>query len=63
MHNQWLVGRYCKGLSPPRKRQFEMKVLAESIFKGTINRFRPIVSFIDDSFFMVYFQTTKRFTP
>lgn len=34
MHMQWLAGRYCKMLSPPRRRQFEVKVLAEAVFKG-----------------------------
>jgi hypothetical protein len=34
MHMKWLVGRYCKNIVPARKRQFEMKVLAEAVFKS-----------------------------
>ncbi|XP_045023570.1 LOW QUALITY PROTEIN: unconventional myosin IC-like [Daphnia magna] len=34
MYMQWMVGRYCKSLSPSRRHQFEMKVLAEAVFKN-----------------------------
>ena len=34
MYMQHMVGRYCKSMSPARRRQFEMKVLAESVFEG-----------------------------
>ncbi len=37
MHVQWMAGRYCKMISPPRRRQFEMKVLAEAVFKSKSN--------------------------
>jgi len=30
----WLARKYRLALSPEQKRQFELKVLAESIFKG-----------------------------
>jgi hypothetical protein len=31
---KWMVGRYCKNIAPARKRQFELKVLAEAVFKS-----------------------------
>ena len=31
-----MVRRYCKELSPPRRRQFELKVMAEQLFKGLL---------------------------
>ncbi|XP_067010798.1 unconventional myosin IC isoform X2 [Anabrus simplex] len=35
MHRRWLAMKYRKALTPERKRQFELKVLAETIFKGS----------------------------
>nr|BAN20553.1 myosin i [Riptortus pedestris] len=49
MHRQWLAGRYCKSISPERKTQMELKVLAESLFKDkkkTYNSSIPIL-FVD----------------
>jgi myosin-1 len=34
MHRRWLSRKYRLALSPEQKKQFELKVLAESIFKG-----------------------------
>lgn len=34
LYMKTMVRRYCKGLSPPRRRQFELKVMAEQLFKG-----------------------------
>lgn len=34
MHLQHMVGRYCKSLSAERKAQMDLKVIAESLFKG-----------------------------
>lgn len=31
-----MVGRYCKNIAPARKRQFELKVLAEAVFKSKV---------------------------
>ncbi|CAH1403950.1 unnamed protein product [Nezara viridula] len=33
MYYQWLAGRYCKSITPERKAQMELKVLAECLFK------------------------------
>jgi hypothetical protein len=33
---KWMVGRYCKNIAPARKRQFELKVLAEAVFKSKV---------------------------
>lgn len=34
LYMKTMVRRYCKGMSPPRRRQFELKVMAEQIFRG-----------------------------
>jgi len=34
LYMKTMVRRYCKELSPPRRRQFELKVMAEQLFKG-----------------------------
>lgn len=43
MYMQWMVGRYCKSLSPSRRHQFEMKVLAEAVFKSKLCNSPPSV--------------------
>ena len=54
---KWMVGRYCKTLSPPRRRQFELKVAAESLFKGFtfLHRLLFIIKQIEFLFFLNYF--------
>ncbi|XP_046390643.1 unconventional myosin IC [Ischnura elegans] len=34
LHTNWLARKYMLSLTPERKKQFELKVLAESLFKG-----------------------------
>lgn len=42
LYMQWMAGRYCKTISASRRRQFEMKVLAESVFKGSAIHFPSV---------------------
>lgn len=51
MHMQWMAGRYCKNLSPPRRRQFELKVLCEEIFKGAFLHSKHRVYLIESTHF------------
>lgn len=36
MHTSWLARKYCLGLAAARKRQLQLKVQAEELFKGRI---------------------------
>lgn len=49
MYMKWMVGRYCKNIAPARKRQFELKVLAEAVFKNNKKSYQGSISkwFID----------------
>lgn len=50
LHRVWLARKYRLVLSPEQKRQFELKVLAESIFKGKKKSYLQSVGprFVDD---------------
>ncbi|XP_046657965.1 unconventional myosin IC-like [Daphnia pulicaria] len=49
MYMKWMVGRYCKNIAPARKRQFELKVLAEAVFKNNKKSYQESISkwFVD----------------
>lgn len=36
LHTSWLARKYCFGLTAARKRQLELKVQAEQLFKGEL---------------------------
>jgi hypothetical protein len=52
MYMKWMVGRYCKNIAPARKRQFELKVLAEAVFKSKF--YNTVLSIIRINLYRLY---------
>ncbi|XP_075220204.1 unconventional myosin 61F isoform X2 [Lycorma delicatula] len=50
LHRLWLARKYRNNLTPERKKQFELKVFAESLFKGKKKSYKQSVGqwFVDD---------------
>lgn len=45
MHKAWIARKYRKALTPEMKKQFELKILAESLFKGKLFQYLTRIRF------------------